>query len=181
MLYGVKTWGWVNREHIERLHARYVKMAMGVNRNTLSYIWRMEAGVRRVGTELWKRAANYLVEVVEMNNDRWPKKCLREEIRGILNRNPSKWGKQLMNAMDEVGEGGIWNCISKGNFDELANRMKIGMNTKIDQEIQLDWSKIGRSKFCAGYIRIEKRILKWKHNISKKKNWKGQLKRRERD
>ena len=56
---------------IERLQAIYVKMAMGVNRNTQSYIWRMEAGVRGVGTELWKRAEiNYLVELVGMNDNR---------------------------------------------------------------------------------------------------------------
>ena len=74
--------------------------------------------------------------------------------------------------MDEVG-GGIWNCIREGNLDDLTTRVDRVIKTKINQEIQLDWSKIDRSKFCAG--RIRKRILKWRH-IGKTNNWKGQLK-----
>ena len=52
--------------------------------------------------------------------------------------------------MDEV-EGGFWNCIREGNLDELAKRVERGIKTKIDQKIQLNWRKIDKSKFCAGY------------------------------
>ena len=40
-------------EQIERLQAKYVKMTSRVNRNTPSYIWIMEAGVRGIAAELW--------------------------------------------------------------------------------------------------------------------------------
>ena len=105
----------------------------------------------------------------------------REEVRGILNRNPSKLGKQLKKAMDEVGEGGIWNGIKQGNLDELAKIAERGIKTKIDQQIQLEQTgakSIDLSSVLV--IRIGKRILKWKH-IGKKNNWKEHLKRRGRD
>ena len=44
-----------------------------------------ENGVEGIETEMWKRAAYYLVEIMRMPEERWPKKCLREEARGILN------------------------------------------------------------------------------------------------
>lgn len=63
---------------------------------------------------MWKRAANYLIEVVIMGEDRWPNKCLREEVRGIMNGNLSKWGKKLKQAWESVGEGEIWGLIWEG-------------------------------------------------------------------
>ena len=57
---------------------------------------------------------------------RWPKICLREEIRGISNRDSTKWGKEFKMAMDEVGEGGIWGTIKNGNKDELQEKIKEG-------------------------------------------------------
>ena len=44
--------------------------------------------------ETRKRAAKYIVEMLKMKEDRWPKVCLREEIRAIINRNPSQWGRE---------------------------------------------------------------------------------------
>ena len=151
MMYGVEIWGWRKREQVERVQARYVKMAMGLNMNTPNYIWRMEAGVGGIEIEMWKRAANYLVEIMRMPDERWPKKCLREEARGILNGNPTKWGKEMEKAMKEVGEGAIWEIIREGNAKELEKKVERGIKTKIDQEIQVDWSKIEKSQFCEEY------------------------------
>lgn len=43
-LYGVEVWRWSEWEILEKVQGRFVKMAMGVNKNTPSYIWEMEAG-----------------------------------------------------------------------------------------------------------------------------------------
>ncbi|CAG5075581.1 Protein of unknown function [Cotesia congregata] len=37
-----------------------------------------------------------------MGEDRWPKICLREEMRGILNRQPSKWGEKIKMLVKEM-------------------------------------------------------------------------------
>ena len=93
-LYGVEIWGYRRRERIEKLQGKFVKMALGLARNTPDYIWKLEAGKRSVEIETRKREAKYIVEMLKMKEDRWPKVCLREEIRAIINRNPSQWGRE---------------------------------------------------------------------------------------
>lgn len=46
----------------------------------------------------------------KMEEDRWPKQFLREELRGIKNNNASKWGKIIARALEKVGDG---ECINK--------------------------------------------------------------------
>ena len=99
---------------------------------------------------------------MDMEEDRWPNNFLRKEIRGISNRNPTKCGKEFEMAMDEVGEGGIWETIKNGNKEELEEKIETGIRVKTDQEIQHDWDRIDKSKFCKKYknrkdgIEIEK-------------------------
>ena len=40
-LYGVEIWGWKRRDGIEKLQGKFVKMALGVARNTPDYIWKL--------------------------------------------------------------------------------------------------------------------------------------------
>ena len=72
-LIGVELCGWKRRKEIERMQGSFVKMVLGLARNTSDYLWKLEA---------------LLVE--EWRCERWPKVCLREEIRGIINGNPSR-------------------------------------------------------------------------------------------
>ena len=90
-MYGVEIWGWRRREEIERLQDKFVKMAMGISRNTPNYIWKLEAERRSMEVEMRRRASKYILEVCEMKEGRWPKICLREELRGISKGQPSQW------------------------------------------------------------------------------------------
>ena len=94
-LYGVEIWGWRRREGIGKLQGKFVKMALGVARNTPDYISKLEAGKRSLEIETRRRAGKYIVGILKMKKDRWPKVCLREEIRGIINRNPSQWRREF--------------------------------------------------------------------------------------
>ena len=55
--------------------------------------------------EARRRAGKYLVEVLKMKEGRWSKVCLREELRGIVNGNPSRWGVEFQDAMRGVADG----------------------------------------------------------------------------
>ncbi|XP_028982071.1 uncharacterized protein LOC114841315 [Diachasma alloeum] len=94
-LYGVELWGWRRQENIERIKKKYTKASMGLARNTPDYIWRMEAGVSSVEVEAVRRAAAFLIKLSRMEESRWPRKCLKEELRGIKNGQPSSWGKEV--------------------------------------------------------------------------------------
>lgn len=111
MLYGVELWGWEKSEKMEKTQGKYVKMIMGLSQNTPNYIWRMESGRRSVEIETRKRTSKYLLEILNMHEDRLPKKCLMEEIRGIKNSNPSRWGKTFKKALEDVGDGTTLNLI----------------------------------------------------------------------
>ena len=80
-LYRVEIWGWRRREGIEKLQGKFVKMALGVARNTPDYIWKLEAGKRKLAIET-RRAAKYIVEILKMKEDRWSKVCLTETKSG---------------------------------------------------------------------------------------------------
>ena len=71
-------------------------MILGLNTNTSDYILRTEAGVRSIETETRRRAGGYVARIMEMEEDRWLKICLKEETRiSILNEAPTVWGKEL--------------------------------------------------------------------------------------
>ena len=54
-----------------------------------------------MAVQLWKRA------VMKRNDSRWPKKCLKKEIREIINADTTKSGKELKATMEGVSEGAI--------------------------------------------------------------------------
>ncbi|CAG5089229.1 Protein of unknown function [Cotesia congregata] len=76
---------------------------VGVNRNTPGYIWRMDTRVQNIKVTTRERAARYVKDVLAMEEDRRLKIALREEMRGILNRNPTKRDKNLHSAIKEMG------------------------------------------------------------------------------
>ena len=75
-LYGSEIWGWGRKEEIEKIQGNYVKRALGLDRNTPSYIWRVEAGRNSLEIETRKRAGRYLIKILEMGRNKWPAKCL---------------------------------------------------------------------------------------------------------
>ena len=48
-----------------------------------------------------------------MKEDRWPKVCLREEIRGIVNGNPSQSRREFKQALEKVGNDRIVDAMWK--------------------------------------------------------------------
>ena len=91
-----------------------------------------------------------------MDEKRWPKICLREEIRGIMNRHPLKWGKELNEAMEKAGDGRIIEHIWKrGESKNLEEWLKEGPEMMMEQDIQGDWEKIDKSSFCPLYKQIK--------------------------
>lgn len=161
MLYGVETWGWRNRKKVDRQHARYVKMSMGLSVNTPDYLWRLESGNRSLGIHIMKRATTYLLDIIEMRDERLPKICLREEARNLENNVPSKWGLEFRKAIEEVGIGldNIIVEIKKGNSDRLRELFIECIERKTEQEIQNDWSNVDKSKYAKNYKYIKDNFL----------------------
>ncbi|CAD6208128.1 GSCOCG00010388001-RA-CDS [Cotesia congregata] len=91
-MFGVELWGWEDNKEMEAVYGRYCKAALGLAKNTPEYIWRTESGAESWKVSCRRRASKYIMDILGMENGRWPKVCLRETCRGILNSKPSKWG-----------------------------------------------------------------------------------------
>ena len=139
-------------------------MALGVARNTPDYISKLEAGKRSVEIETRRRAGKYIVGILKMKKDRWPKVCLREEIRGIINRNPSQWRREFKQALEEVGDGRIVGAIWKeSDRREVLILLGEGLKRKEEQDTQSDWVKVDKSSFCKFYGEIKKTVDREKY------------------
>lgn len=66
-----------------RVQNRYVKMELGLNRNTPDYVWKMEAERSSLEIGNSKRASSYLLEIGKMGENRRPRVCLKEDVRWI--------------------------------------------------------------------------------------------------
>ena len=116
------------------MQEKLVKIALGVARNTPDYIWKLEAGLRSVEVETRRRAAKYVVEILKMKEDRWPKVCMREEILGIINRNPSHWRREFKRSWEKIGDGRIVDAIWKeSEWREILILFGEGLKRKEEQ------------------------------------------------
>lgn len=61
-------------------------MALGAAKNTPMYIWRAELGIESIEYTCRKRAIEYWGGILAMKKGRWPKVCLMEEMRCIINK-----------------------------------------------------------------------------------------------
>ncbi|XP_043477868.1 uncharacterized protein LOC122508520 [Leptopilina heterotoma] len=158
-MYGVELWGWSRREELERLQGKYTKMSMGLAKNTPDYIWKLEAGRRSIEIEAFKRSINFMIKIYKMEENRWVRKCLMEEIRAIKNNNPSKWGKDLERCLKSLGDGQIINQLwDRKPVEEVEARVRQLIKVKLEQDVQTDWSKVDKSSFCEYYKSIKEGI-----------------------
>ena len=78
LLYGVEKWGWKRKEGMKKLQRRHNKLALGVARNTLNYIWKLKAGRRSIEIEARRRVRDCLIQILRMKERRWLQICLTE-------------------------------------------------------------------------------------------------------
>lgn len=159
-LYGVEVWGWSERKVMEGWQARFVKMAMGVAKNTPNYIWRIESGRFSTKSMARMRAGRYILDILALEKDRWPVICLREEVRGILNGNPSRWGKELNRGLEDLEAQSILRAIWKNeNIDDIGTVLASGLEALKGAERAEDWRKVTISSYNHRYQVLSKREL----------------------
>ena len=127
-------------------------MAMGLNTNTPNYIWRAEAGVKSMEIETRRRAGGYMARVLEMEEKRWPKICLREEARNILNKTPTTWGNEIIEALGKGAAERVATKIWKEEETEEVIRLLDEENRKkAEKEMQEDKRRIEESEYWKYY------------------------------
>ena len=83
--------------------------------------------------------------------------CLKEEIRAIINKSPSKWGAELVAATREVGDGRMIDLMKNdGSVELIKELLNERVERKRDQNIEGDWVKVEKSSFCPLYQEVKK-------------------------
>ena len=110
-----------------------------------------------------------------MEGERWPKICLKEELRGIENSEPSRWGKEIKDTWKKSGSGEILRLMKEGEKPEiLREKMISSMKILEDQEIQRNWGRIDKSNYWNGYKNIKR---KWgRENYWEMGEFRGKIK-----
>ena len=74
---------------------------------------------------------------------------MREEIRGVMNGDPSYWGCLMARTLEELGDGLIFRMLWRREpLGEIERRAQELVEIKEDQGIQGDWAKIENSTRC---------------------------------
>ena len=69
--YGVEIWGWEERPEIEKIQGAFIKMVMGVSRNTPDYFWRREMGRVKMANTAIKQIFRFILRIKEWNRKGW--------------------------------------------------------------------------------------------------------------
>lgn len=63
-----------------------------------------------------------------MEEKRWPKICLREEMRGIMNSNPTKWGRGVLQVLKKMEKVDVVKSIwERSHEEEIYTEVKQGL------------------------------------------------------
>ena len=92
-------------------------------------------------------SVGFLFKLAGLNEERWAYKCMREEIRGVMNGDPSYWGGLMARSLEELRDGLIIR-ITRTPLGEIERRAQELFEIKEDQGIQGDWAKIKKSSYC---------------------------------
>ncbi|CAG5073385.1 Similar to mars1: Methionine--tRNA ligase [Cotesia congregata] len=113
---------------IKTFYNRINRMSLGVARNTPAYIIRQQVGIEHMEYIIKERALRFLADVVRMDDDRWTKICIKNEMREIMNKNPKKWGKTIEKFLQKIGIGELPKMIYKGcSSDDVEEKIKSGL------------------------------------------------------
>ncbi|CAG5092982.1 Protein of unknown function [Cotesia congregata] len=63
-----------------------------------------------------------------MDDDRWTKICIKNEMREIMNKNPTKWGKTIEKFLQKIGIGELPKMIYVAcSSDDVEEKIKSGL------------------------------------------------------
>ncbi|XP_015124438.1 uncharacterized protein LOC107046348 [Diachasma alloeum] len=162
LLYASPAWALNYLDHLETAQLSFVKRLLLLPKNTPSCALRLETGLLRVEYAVCKATLNYIIKILEMEDHRLPKICLRRMFELDSDPNPLKdvakfkkfnWGTRICNFLSLVGAPELW-----GNFgaaDWLGNRE--GMLERLKQFLLeqdwVDWNK------CIHKIPVARNVL----------------------
>jgi len=149
MGYGVEVWGWKEREGIERLHERFLRWILGVEKRTPGYLVREEMQREMMRSRAGRRAWNMEKRLEEGRGNRIAQFCLKEiKDRAVKRKVLSGWERERSQFFDDRG-------IEVQEWEEKRGRGEIEFEEidRRDSERQKEerWERIRKARFSKWY------------------------------
>lgn len=93
-----------------------------------------------------------MTDILSMDDNRWPKQCLREEVRNILNSNSSKWGKAVLQTLKLMKCEEILELIWRRQDPGIVKlKLNDGLELLRVQEEETTRALVYKSTYCSLY------------------------------
>jgi len=115
MLYAAEVWSLRYCENIEIVQSSYYKRALSLPKSTPNAALRLELGLVKLSYRVFKRAFDFVINVLQMEPSRYPKICLFRLVHLHLNENSTielNWVSQFNALLQKISMTYLWNSLS---------------------------------------------------------------------
>ncbi|XP_078607973.1 uncharacterized protein LOC144879949 [Branchiostoma floridae x Branchiostoma japonicum] len=123
LMYGCEIWGFHTGNQLEIVHNKFCKFYLGVGQNTPNIAVRGELGRHPLYVLRYSRIIKFWLKVLEMDNNRYTKKCYRlmYELDQV---NRKSWVSQVKQLLFAYGLQEAWFNQGVGNIEECIHVFK---------------------------------------------------------
>lgn len=104
-MYCIQVWGLRYAETLEKANLNFYKRHLHLSRGTPNFVIRLETGQLHISYYILKLCLSWLLNILQMENYRYPKICLQKLRSSIVSCSNSKYNwvlqlKELLNKVD---------------------------------------------------------------------------------
>jgi hypothetical protein len=127
LMYGAEIWGWKEQEEVERVQEKYLRLVLGVDRETPGYIVREECKRSKLRVKAGKRAAKFEDRMGGREECRILTECYREKKKNADEKERAKYCRRNGYASEEVERmraEGRWMCAELSERDRDTDKQE---------------------------------------------------------
>lgn len=136
IFYGAESWGLDHLETIDIAQTDFFKRILLLAPNTPAYLIRLEIGATNLSVTLLERAWDWIIRILRMEDDRWPKICLLNLIKQLNNPNLQtkyNWAAKFNKLIKETNlpdifanlDSNLWEKYSPDFHKAILKKLKI--------------------------------------------------------
>lgn len=152
-LYGSHIWGLLHVDQIEKIQSYFLKRVIGVSKYTSNSVLRLETGRTHLKFSVIKKAVVYWAKMLNMENDRYVKKCfLALNELSLTSKNLKyNWVSQMKQIFDTYG----FSCLgNENNYIFFSSNIGSLLKAVIDIERQNDVTRVQSSNRYSHYTNL---------------------------
>ena len=157
LLYGAEIWCFEACNIIEKLHLRFCKMILKVNKSTCSNMVYGELGRFPLNIDIKLRAISFWARLISSGHDKLSgvlyNSLYQMHVQGLFT---SKWVNYVSNVLNECGFSGVWQTQQiPGSTDWFKQTLRL----RLKDQFQQKWhSEVNNSVKCSNYRTFKSKL-----------------------